>query len=319
MIEALQDNKKIIINSDLDGIISGILLTNFMGCEVVGFSNSGDTVWIDKNRTESIYEPVYIDMFVSDDRVTSIDQHIVSVNQEHHRDLLGSPNKFNPNLENPRFHLPNESYFKKFPLGTLQYLVASLEGQGVDFDFDLMHKRPGKKIGFVDLLYRSDDALYTTVASNYRANALQWWSWLKERSNNGKLTNAMFDAIESFDRFGAIRKKEEMSKMLRMPPFSCDTSDGGYKEVLNSDGTLRPCIPLYCKSIAASANLNCFDMDLELTPFKGQAKRSRLSEAQRRELIDSSTVNGEKVFSYAFVKTSYKEDNFSYTVMPDFS
>ena len=51
MIEKLKQNNKIIINSDIDGVISGLLLTNFCNCEVVGFSNSADGVWLDTSKS----------------------------------------------------------------------------------------------------------------------------------------------------------------------------------------------------------------------------------------------------------------------------
>ena len=93
MLDLLRNNKKIIINSDIDGVLSGLILTNFTNCEVVGFSNSDNTVWIDKSKTNSIYDAVYIDMFVSNSNVKCIDQHIVSVNEQHHRILNANPNK----------------------------------------------------------------------------------------------------------------------------------------------------------------------------------------------------------------------------------
>ncbi len=64
MINLLNETKKIIINSDIDGVLSGLILTNFLNCEIVGFSNSDDTVWIDESKVNSIYDAVYIDMFV---------------------------------------------------------------------------------------------------------------------------------------------------------------------------------------------------------------------------------------------------------------
>ena len=88
MIELLKLNKKIIINSDIDGVLSGLLLHNFLDCEIVGFSNSDNTVWIDKSKVNTIYDAVYIDMFVSNPIVKCIDQHIVSVNSNHHNSIF---------------------------------------------------------------------------------------------------------------------------------------------------------------------------------------------------------------------------------------
>ena len=51
MFDQLQ-NQNVIINTDIDGILSGLILHNFLNCEIVGFSNSWDTVWYNKNKVK---------------------------------------------------------------------------------------------------------------------------------------------------------------------------------------------------------------------------------------------------------------------------
>jgi len=60
MISKLKINNKEIINTNIDGIISG-LLSNFCVCEVVDFSNSSDKVWLDVSKCSSIYGGVYVE------------------------------------------------------------------------------------------------------------------------------------------------------------------------------------------------------------------------------------------------------------------
>ena len=38
--ELFEKNKNIVINSDIDGFLSGMILQKYFGCKVVGFSNS---------------------------------------------------------------------------------------------------------------------------------------------------------------------------------------------------------------------------------------------------------------------------------------
>ncbi len=40
--ELFAKNKNIIINTDIDGILSGALLVKYLGCQIVGFTNSKD-------------------------------------------------------------------------------------------------------------------------------------------------------------------------------------------------------------------------------------------------------------------------------------
>jgi hypothetical protein len=71
----------------------------------------------------------------------------------------------------------------------------------------------------------------------------------------------------------------------------------------------------YIQFISDLSNLNCFDVNFFLKEFKGANKRTRLTNNQQNELIFQNSVNGEKVFSYAFVKTFDNADYFSYTIM----
>ena len=314
MIDLLRNNKKIIINSDIDGVLSGLILTNFTNCEVVGFSNSDNTVWIDKSKTNSIYDAVYIDMFVANSNVKCIDQHIVSVNEQHHRILNANPNKLNPNFDNPRFHLPNNSYYNKYPFGTIHYLIAILESEGIRVDLDFM-KQVGS-IKFMDLLLRADDAMKTTVDSGYIANASAWWNWLLQKSGNANSINSMRQYLNGLNgiRVGSI--KEMTTSLLKDPTtFDCASPDGGYKSIIDSNGRLLNKVSAYFNFISQASGLSCFDLNLKLIPHIGRVKRTSLNANQINELINNNSINGDSIFSYAFVRSANRGENFSYTII----
>lgn len=42
--ELFKENRDIVINSDIDGFLCGMVLQEYFGCRVVGFSDSRDTV-----------------------------------------------------------------------------------------------------------------------------------------------------------------------------------------------------------------------------------------------------------------------------------
>lgn len=121
MISKLKINNNLIINTDIDGIISGLLLSNFCDCKVVGFSNSLDKVWLDVSKCSSIYDGVYVDMYVPNENTITIDQHIIAVNNIHLKMISQNSNKINPNIYNPRFFLPIDSYKRKYPFGLPLY------------------------------------------------------------------------------------------------------------------------------------------------------------------------------------------------------
>lgn len=59
--EIFEKNKDIVINTDIDGFLCGMILQKYYGCRVVGFSNSRETIWL-ISEIEDINAPIYIDI-----------------------------------------------------------------------------------------------------------------------------------------------------------------------------------------------------------------------------------------------------------------
>ena len=312
----LLKNQRIIINTDLDGLISGLLLTNFCNCEVVGFTNSSDAIWINKNKSKSVFDAVYVDMFVLDKNVITLDQHIVSLNENHHKLLIENKNKINPNFDNPRYHLPNDSYFSKYPFGTVHYLIALFNKEGIllpHFNIDAIIEA---KFNFKDFLLRADDAMNTTVVK-YPVNAENWWSWLINFSNDSQFILQLVDYLKTLNEQDVLNKKNFTTTYLKTN-FKCDTPDGGFKNILDVSGNLKQNILNYFSFIAQSCNLKNFEIEnTTFTKISGVNERIQLSDLQKKELIENGTINNEIVFSYACVKTNSKTENFSYTILTE--
>lgn len=111
--DLFRENKNIVINTDIDGILSGIILCKYCGCKVAGFSNSKETVWL-RDDVKSVYDPVYIDIFVPNKDVWCVDQHIVSVNDKHHDMFVSAGTKINPQLDRHRI-FQKRDYTYKYP------------------------------------------------------------------------------------------------------------------------------------------------------------------------------------------------------------
>jgi hypothetical protein len=312
LIEKLKQNNKIIINSDIDGVISGLLLTNFCNCEVVGFSNSADRVWLDTSKCNSIYDGVYIDMYVPNESTITIDQHIVAINNQHFERIKTNKNKINPNIYNPRFLLPNSSYTKKYPFGTCHFIISMLCRQDINLS-SISFKNSSDGLMFIDYLLRADDAMNTSLF-RYKNNAKEWWNWLFDYSNKSKIIEAFTSYLYSINIERASKIKTQITDRL-INQFKCDRPDGGIIQIINEKGKLKQNALDYIQFISDLSNLNCFDVNFFLKEFKGANKRTRLTNNQQNELIFQNSVNGEKVFSYAFVKTFDNADYFSYTIM----
>ena len=65
IINIFTKNKKCIVNTDLDGILSGMLLQYFLNWEVVGFSSCcgkpTDELWL-KDKNINLKECIFIDL-----------------------------------------------------------------------------------------------------------------------------------------------------------------------------------------------------------------------------------------------------------------
>ena len=309
IVEALKSNPKIIVNTDIDGIFSALLLHHFLDCELAGFCNSVETVWTDKNRIASIYDAVYIDMFVPRNDVVCIDQHIVAVDEEHCRKIASLGVKFNPNLDNPRFHIPSASYYLKYPFGTVHYVIANLERNGLSLDLKLDNSVL-QNLSFMDLLLRADDTMQTTVNSRYMKNANEWWNWLKQYSDNGKITTVLCDYLYSLTEFDVVTKKNATALLLKNT-YQCESPDGGFKNICDTNGYLKANVQNYIQFLSQISGLKMFDVNMKLDTKAGRAKRTQLNEQQRQTLKKCE----KEIFSYAFVKSASKAENFSYTVM----
>jgi len=312
MIEKLKQNNKIIINSDIDGVISGLLLTNFCNCEVVGFSNSIDKVWLDTSKCNSIYDGVYIDMYVPNESTITIDQHIVAINNEHFERIKINKNKINPNIYNPRFLLPNNSYIKKYPFGTCHFIISTLCRHQINLS-NISFRKPNDGLSFIDFLLRADDSMNTSL-SRYKINAQEWWNWLFYYSNKSEIIKALTSYLYSIDIERATKIKTQITDIL-INQFKCDRPDGGIIQIINEKGKLKQNALDYIQFISGLSNLKCFDLNISLKEFKGVNKRTRLSNSQQNELMLQNSINGEKVFSYAFVRTFDRDNYFSYTIM----
>ena len=310
MLEILK-NKPILINSDLDGIMSGLLLQKYMNCKVVGFTNSAEAIWLHNDFTD--FEDVcFVDMFVADPEIICIDQHIVSVNEKHYQKLKNNKKKINPNLINPRFLLPTSSYKLKYPFGTVHFIIALLEKMDIKMDAILTEKNP-HKLCCIDFILRADDTMKTTVDSKYMDNANDWWKWLKEISNNGQTTKNFINYLENTTPKKGKELKRRIGDVLKKDPYYCDSSDGGIDNITNEDGFLKTSAISYFKLIAKLMNIEIFDTESSFKKFTGITKRMSLNNNQREELINSNTIDGEKLFSYAFVRTIGRAENFSST------
>ena len=322
MFDQLQ-NQKVIINTDIDGILSGLILHNFLNCEIVGFSNSWDTVWYNKNKVNDINNAVYIDMYVADPEVVCIDQHVICANQEHHHKIAKILINLIPMwliliihaITRPIVFIIINIHLE--PSITLLLLSAKIVRHlKLILNIDLMKNdfinNDGLKL--IDLILRADDTMNTSIRK-YIPNARNWWSWLYTFSGKSSTITNIASYLYELNSAEVLKTSQKTKNLLMGDPFYCKSDDGGFKAIIDDYGFLLSNVKDYISYLSKLMELNCFNLDMKLTISQGQAKRVSLNNFERNELAENNTYNGEKIFSYAFIFASIKPQHFSYTIM----
>ena len=323
--EIFERNPNIIINNDIDGFLSGMILQHYLDCVIVGFTNSRDKVWVTP-EVQSIFDPVYIDMYVNNPDVICIDQHVVANTNESFERILCYGTKLNPNLQLNRRTL-NQDFSLKYPFGTVHYLMHLLGEEGIDVEFRNLREQVHVEIDGRDyitypgqVLMRADDALFNSFIDEYRENADCWWNDL----NTSESVNRI---IEYKDSCYPDRKTSYENHIGRFfQALGCSPNNyinnvkRGYGVTNDSDGALpfitveenlgvessvRPEVREYVRVISSVMGIEMNIPDRYIL---------HIGDRHIGNQNDLQNVNQEDLFSYAFVYGPRNENCFSYTI-----
>lgn len=306
----LGNDAPIIINTDIDGILSGLLLTGHADARVVGFCNSSDTVWVQPDYANRLDECVFIDMYVPMNGIRCLDQHIIAVDQEHSASLVADGRVLNPNLERTRTFNPRDSYWIKYPFSTAVYILSLL-----DLEQDSSWMKLDALVGthtVLDILLRADDALWTSVGSNYTRNAADWWAWIIRQAVTPGPLQRLHEAILASSPRSAAQTKASLGAMFKHR-FGCDRPDGGSNRICNSSGFVTAAWRNLVSEIGIAAEIGSVGTEQQFVVLSGRTQRFSPSRHQLAELRNEGTVDDQPVFSYAFVRAPGSPDSLSLT------
>ena len=314
--EIFEKNKDIVINTDIDGFLCGMILQKYYSCRVVGFSNSRETVWLIP-EIEDINKPIYIDLYVANPTVTCIEQHIIAYDKDHHNEICSFGTKINPNLDRKRTFVGDmeSDYYHKYPFGTVHFLITLMAKEGINVELPNLTKsyqipqaeRNGQNISINagHIILRADDALFSTL-SVYRDNALDWWGWL-DRKREIPAINELRNFIDDCDSSKASTYKDNMTAFFKA--LGCDGIDGAFDTVTDVNGQLLPKVEAYKNVICKIVG-----MDLDLPQFY-KIHKGQYAIKMVRSQSNMDILNAENLYSYAFIfGPGSKRDNFSYTI-----
>lgn len=319
--EIFDRNPNIIINNDIDGFLSGMILQHYLGCEIVGFSNSNDKVWVTSD-VQSIYDPVYIDMYVNRPDVVCIDQHVVADDQERLNRILAYGTKLNPNIQLAPRTLVN-NYTRKYPFGTVHYLMHLMGNENIDVEFRNLRETVHIDINGTDyrtypgqVLMRADDALYNTFRA-YRDNSEEWWT----RLNTSDTVQRIIDYKNSCNRDQIINYENHIGNLFialgcrqnnlhsKAAAGVITDSDGSFPFITidNEPGTTSAIRQEIIEYVRRISEIMGIDMCIPDTYILHQAQIARRA---RPDII----IDREDLFSYAFVAGPNSDECFSYTI-----
>ena len=307
--EIFEKNKDIVINSDIDGFLCGMILQKYYGCKVVGFSNSHETVWL-APEVADIDAPVYIDLYVARPQVVCIEQHIIAYDKNHHDEIMLFGTKLNPNLERKRTFKGDmgSTYFYKYPFGTVHYLMTLMAREGITVelpDLAAIHKfgdSPTLQTCAGQVILRADDALNSTLGP-YSANALDWWSWL-DPNHEYPTIEQLRSYIDSCNTGLAKSYKDKIGAFFKA--LGCDGIDGAFQNVTDDKGVILNKVLNYRNIIGKIVG-----MDLDI-PKQYQIHKG-IYGCQMG--CDTNMLHAKNLYSYAFIfGPNSTRDNFSFTL-----
>ena len=299
--------KDIVINTDIDGFLSGMILQRYYDCKIVGFTNSKDTIWLSPD-VKSIYDPVYIDIFVNNRDTYCIDQHIVAYDRWHLEHILSYGTKLNPNLNMQKKTYLNE-YAEKYPFGTVHFLIALMKLDAKEPEFNDISKPQvisgldGEKYEITpgQLILRADDAFYTSLIK-YKKNSRYWWNELKKY--NSDTINRLCNYLDSYgmDR-DCIKKTQTSVEKFFLDGLKCSGKDGAFYQISDDGKTLKDEVLNYNTQIGKIVG---FELKLpkEVKVHRGTPKIEMCTKKNIRQAV-----------TYAFIYGPQREqESFSFTI-----
>ena len=302
------NTKDIVINTDIDGFLCGMILHKYYGCRVVGFSNSKEYIWLTP-EIESIYDPVYIDIFINNEDTFCIDQHIVAYDDNHLKRIMAYGTKLNPNLDILK-RTYEESFTKKYPFGTVHYLIALMQLDNINISFNDLRQEVEVE-GVNNVLYkvcpgqvilRADDALYSSLGP-YCANANDWWGQL--RSFQSPTIEELYCYLRDCNPMKNDEYKRDIGDFF-VYGLKCDAPDGAFKDIIDREhGGLQQRVRKYCDAIGKIVGMS-LELPTQLKTYMGDPIRTVYSE----KLLDLATT-----YAFIYSKNGKKRDmSFSCTL-----
>ena len=295
-----------IISPDSDGLLSALLMSNYLDWNVIGFYD-GKILLIRDGCSCKDDNTVFLDIEIFRENVKSIGHHILNYNQKllENDKVFGErftskfSNCIQPNLL--RKYDAKHCFRLKYPFGTVHLLLGIL-GMGANIDIPI-RKEAICPLFFVDGTFN--------VLYSYPENVLNWLNFLRFNENNNPLRflfqndYSVFQLIKDMDSF--FRKRDEFSiTKERGDRLRISTNKGSFHNIVEDEKGLyyinpeaRNRILLFVKLLA---DLTCWSYIESKWSFSGlkrfkftksnfENERKKLNNASFKNLIDMNPLS----------------------------
>lgn len=164
----LKEANKTIISPDVDGFLCGLLVSYYLRWEIVGFYDGG-RVLINKD-IKDWRECVFLDMEIYQKNIRSIGNHLLLYNKNQKPQTWSDNFALCINPNNLRDFDKIHDFRKKYPFGTIHFLVCALENMGIKVYI------PRNAVGII--LFA--DGVFKNIM-NYPENCIDWLEWLNAK------------------------------------------------------------------------------------------------------------------------------------------
>lgn len=202
-------------NLDLDGVISGTIAHYISpSIRMGGFSNSNDRMYVRNGANSS--NTIQIDINCNNDKVWTIDQHILNVNAS---DSTNFSRRINPHesFGDEFKRAVNHQYSSKFPYSTAVLMIAMAEGEGVKFPSIDWNATVSNGLNVIEFIMTADSSLGNWANKSYSGNCVNWYNdFLLPLSQSGNTTTSMMNALFNVNQADGKNRERRVKEYLSM-------------------------------------------------------------------------------------------------------
>lgn len=192
----IERKQKIVLSPDSDGILCGLLYTNFLEAEIVGYYDGKVLIL---KEGENVKDCTFLDIEIFNNEIRSCGHHMVLYNKNILRTNPGLLNNFSnciqPNLIRGFDAL--KDFQKKYPFATIHFLLSILQHAGVIEKKDL-HDNSIRPLLFTDGTWNN--------LFGYTENCLDWFEYLNFTSSDHILHDIFCGKKSTFEVMNDINE-----------------------------------------------------------------------------------------------------------------